>query len=614
MADVAGIAGSLFHEGPPATGRRARLGALAACVVLLAVTSPIAAAAAQQSPLVRIAITQNDKNWTPYTYQTGDPGYNVLTLMYDTLLWHDKDNNVIPWLAKDYKVSPDGLTVDITLRDNVKWSDGQPFTADDVKFTYDYILEFNHGRFTPEISGVLASTVITAPNKVSFKLKAPFAPFPTAPLADVTIMPKHIWQNIREPYPSVKGEQGLAVGTGPYKMVEYTPDKQYRLVANPDYFMGKVAVGEIDLHIIPDSTAQVLALRSGEVDAMAANLSPELVKELASVSGLKVLTGAGYTSSALTFNVARPPFDDVRLRQAIANAIDADGLVSQVLQGVGVAGSPGYVHPDNPFYKKGLRHEFDLAKANATLDQIGYRSKDGDGIRKSDAGKRLDFEILAASTSPIEVRTAEVIGTMLAKAGIKTSVTALTGAAKATRTGGFGGQTPDRDFDMQMTGLTAPAQDDPDRLRTALETWSAAAPNLNSGKWSNPQFDALLLAESRELDAAKRGALIGQMQDIIATDRPNVVLYYRNGGYGVRTAAYANWVYVRGKGVVDKVSFVTPENSAGATNTTAAGAASSTSKSDGSGGGRVAAIVLVVAAVVGGGFAFRSRRNRVERE
>ena len=465
--------------------RVSRMRVAAVLATMVAGLTPLASVA-QAPSTVRIAITQNDKNWTPYTYQTGDPGYNVLTLLYDTLLWHDKDNRVIPWLAKDYRVSPDGLTIDVTLRDNVKWSDGQPLTADDVKFTYDYILEFNHGRFTPEVKGVLDSTTVTAPNKVTFRLKTPSAPFPTAPLADVTIMPKHVWENIREAYPSAKGEQGLAVGSGPYKMVEYSPDKQYRLVANPDYFMGKPPVDEIILQIIPDSTAQILALRAGEVDAVAANLAPELVKELASVPGLKVLTGPGYTSSALTFNTARAPFDQVKFRQAVANAIDVDGLVSQVLAGVGVAGSPGYVHPDNPFYKKGLRHEFNLAKANATLDELGYRDRDADGTRKSADGKPLQFQILAASTNPIEVRTAEVIGTMLGKAGIKTSVTALTGAAKAARTGGFGGQTPDRDFDMQMTGLTAPAQDDPDRLRTALATWTPAAPNLNSGKWSNP--------------------------------------------------------------------------------------------------------------------------------
>lgn len=587
--------------------RRTRFALASAAAAMVATLTPLAAPA-QTGSQVRLAITQNDKNWTPYTYQTGDPGYNVLTLLYDTLLWHDKDNKVIPWLAKDYKTSPDGLTVDVTLHGNVKWSDGQPLTADDVKFTYDYVQEFNHGRFTPEVKGIVDTTTVVAPDRVTFRLKQPSPSFPIS-MADVTIMPKHVWENIREVYPSVKGEQGLAVGSGPYKMVEYTPDKQYRLVANPDYFMGKPAVDELVLQIIPDSSAQILALRSGEVDAVAANLSPELVKDLGSAPGLKVLTGAGYTSSALTFNTTRPPMDQVRFRQAVANAIDVDGLVSQVLSGFGVAGSPGYIHPDNPYYKKGLRHEFDVNKANATLDELGFRDRDSDGTRKSADGKRLQFEILANSAQPIEVRTAEVIGSMLAKAGIKTSVTALTGAAKAARTGGFGGQTVDRDFDMQMTGLTAPAQDDPDRLRTALETWTAANPNLNSGKWSSPQFDAVLKGESTELDPAKRATLINQMQDIIATERPNVVLFYRNGGYGTRSAAYANWAYVRGKGIVDKVSFVTPGEAAAGTATTAP------PSSGGGGGANRALIVVLVVLVLGGGlFALRSKRERAEKE
>lgn len=151
--------------------------AVVAALVLAVVSGSVASTGvdAQAPGRVRIAITQNDKNWTPYTYQTGYPGYNVLTIMYDTLLWHDKDNKIVPWLASDYKVSPDGLTVDVTIRDNAKWHDGRPLTADDVKFTYDYILQFNHGRFTPEVKGIVDTTTVTAPNKVAFRLKRPFA-------------------------------------------------------------------------------------------------------------------------------------------------------------------------------------------------------------------------------------------------------------------------------------------------------------------------------------------------------------------------------------------------------------------------------------------------------
>ena len=566
-------------------------------------------AAAQGSSSVRIAITQTDKNWTPYTYQTGYPGYNVLTLMYDTLLWHDKDNNLVPWLASEYKVSPDGLTVDVTLRENVKWHDGQPLTAEDVKFTYDYILEFNHGRFTPEVKGIVDTTTVTAPNKVAFRLKKPFAPFLSAPLGDVTILPKHIWDGIRETYPSTKGEQGLAVGSGPYKMVEYVPDKQYRLVANPDHFMGKPTVDELVLPIIPASSAQVLALRGGDVDAVAANLAPELVKELGSAPGIKVSTGVDYTTTAVTMNASKPPFDQPKFRQAVGYATDVDGLVGQVLAGFGTPGSPGFVHPDSPFYKKGLRHEFDLTRAGSLLDELGYRERDADGTRRAADGKPLQFEILANSGNPIEVRTAEVFGSMLGKAGIKASVVALTGAAKAARTGGFGGQSPERDFDFNMSGATAPVQDDPDRLRTILETWSPTNANLNAGKWSNPRFDELLRNASSELDPDRRKGVLSQLQDVIADDRPNVVLYYRNGGYAYRTEAYDSWVYVKGKGILDKVSFL-PASAAGAKPPAAAGG----QEGGGSGGGSSVVLLVLAGAAVAAGALFVWRRKGAERE
>lgn len=571
------------------------------------------AAGAQGSGTVRMAITQNDKNWTPYTYQTGYPGYNVLTLMYDTLLWHDKDNNLVPLLAKEYSVSPDGLSVDVTLREGVKWHDGRPLTADDVKFTYDYILQYNHGRFTPQVAGVLDTTTVTAPDRVTFKLKQPFAPFPSAPLGDVPILPKHIWEDINETYPSVKGEQGLALGSGPYKMVEYVPDKQYRLAANEDYFMGRPKVNELILPIIPENNAQILALRGGEVDAVANNLLPELVRELSSAPGIEVATGVDYTTTAVAMNASRAPFNESRFRQAVGFAIDVDGLVAQVLAGVGTPGSPGFLHPDSPFYKQGLRHQFDVARANALLDDLGYRDRDSDGTRRSADGRKLEFEILASSANPIEVRTAEVLGSMLGKAGIKTSVVALTGSAKVARTGGFGGQNPDRNFDFNMVGATAPLQDDPDRLRTILESWSPTSPNLNSGKWSNPEFDRVLAAQRGELDRAKRIALIGQMQDIIADDRPMVTLYYRNGGYAFRTAAYPDWVYVKGKGIVDKVSFVAAAAAEGATGATEV--ATGDADDDSGGGAGVAVAVAAAGAVlIGGGLVARSRRKGAEQE
>ncbi len=587
--------------------------AVVAALVLAVVSGSVASTGvdAQAPGRVRIAITQNDKNWTPYTYQTGYPGYNVLTIMYDTLLWHDKDNKIVPWLASDYKVSPDGLTVDVTIRDNAKWHDGRPLTADDVKFTYDYILQFNHGRFTPEVKGIVDTTTVTAPNKVAFRLKRPFAPFLTAPLGDVTILPKHIWEGISENYPSPKGEQGLAVGSGPYKMVEYVPDKQYRLVANPDYFMGKPAVEELVLPIIPDSNAQILALRGGEVDAVASNLAPELVKELGNAPGIKVATGVDYTTSAVTMNASKAPFDQPKFRQAVGFATDVEGLVSQVLAGFGTPGSPGFVHPDSPFYKKGLRHEFDLAKANSLLDELGFREKDPDGTRRSADGKVLQFGVLANSGNPIEVRTAEVFGSMLGKAGIKATVISLTGAAKAARTGGFGGQNPDRDFDFNMSGATAPVQDDPDRLRTILETWTPQNPTLNAGKWSNPQFDELLRRASSELDQSKRLELLGELQEIITNDRPNVVLFYRNGAYAYRTGAYDDWAYVKGKGIVDKVSFL-PASAAGREQPAARGAEEGGGSDGGSQTGLLVA-VLAVAALAGGGL-FLRRRKGAEQE
>src|SRR5437016_303067 len=98
--------------------------------------------------LLRIAILADEGMLTPYTFKFGNPGYNMLSLVYDTILQLDADNVPKPLLAKDVKVSPDGSTYDITLRSGVRWHDGQPLTAEDVKFTYEYFLKNTQGRFT----------------------------------------------------------------------------------------------------------------------------------------------------------------------------------------------------------------------------------------------------------------------------------------------------------------------------------------------------------------------------------------------------------------------------------------------------------------------------------
>lgn len=555
-----------------------------------------------QSPGLRIAITRDDKNWTPYTYQTGYPGPQVLALMYDALLWHDKEGKPVPWLASGYSVRPDGRAIDVTLREGVTFQDGRPLTADDVKFTYEYVQQYTHGRFTPEVSSL--DTVSTAGAlSVTFNLKEPSAAF-ISTLMDVPILPKHLWEGIRENYPSEKASQGLPVGSGPYKMVEYQPDKVYRFEANPTYFRGRPAVPEITLQVMPELNAQILALRTGEVDLVATNLPAELSREMQGTAGVRVATGSDYTTTLLFLNTTRYPFDQIAVRQAIGFAVDSDDLVRSVLAGSGTAASPGYIHPESPLHDRNLRHEFNLAKANALLDEGGFRQRDEDGTRRSADGRRMEYQILVSSADPVQVRTAEVLGSHLARVGIKASPLALTAAAVSARVGGAGGQSQERDFDLNIRAAGPGIQDDPDRLRIFFET---GAPQ-NVGKWSNARFDAVLRAQAQELDPARRAALVHQMENLLATERPAVVLYYRSGAYAFRPSAFDGWVYVQGRGILDVLSFV-PATEAEASNpptaATADGGSGSTPVVVAVGGG------LAVAGIV---VALIRRRSRGEQE
>jgi peptide/nickel transport system substrate-binding protein len=577
-------------------------GAAVALVGALVLGVPVPAATAADDgarKTLTVAIPDNQKNLTPYTAPFEDPGYGLVTLLYDTLLWHDHENNLVPWLAEDYSLTADGLNVNVTLREAVRWSDGRPLTADDVKFTYEYVQEFEHPRFTPAVKGAVAAVTTEGPRKVTFRLAEPRAAFLTSPLAEVPILPAHVWSNIRESYPSKKAEKDLPVGSGPFRVTQYKAGKSLQLDVNAGYFMTPSSIQRLNLQVVGDPGAQASAIRAGKVDALAVNLSPDTVRDLRAAPGVTLVTGSDYTTTALTMNTTRPPFDNAEFRRAVRDAIDLGAVVGAAADGLATPASPGFIHPESPFYRKDVVHEFDVGRANASLDRLGYSTKDADGVRKSREGRRLEFEILVDGADPIDVRAAQAVSTQLAAAGVNGRVVQLASATKSQR------ETSGPDFDFSVTSAGPEVQDDPGKLAGLLGTGGSR----NVGRWSNADFDAGITAQGAAIDRRQRIAILGDLQAILAAESPSVALFHRNGGYAFRSTAYGDWVYVKGKGIVDKLSFVravprSPSDRA---------AVPPPETGDDDGGGGVVAVVaglLVVAAILG--FLLFVRKGRVK--
>jgi peptide/nickel transport system substrate-binding protein len=341
-----------------------------------------------QAPALRMAITRDEGSLNPYTYQTGYPGWNLMTLVYEPLFTPDADNIPQPWLVRRHTVTPDGKTWTFTLHPNIRWHDGRPFTADDVKFTYEYVRRYAHSRWTSQVRGI-ESIEASGPTSLTVRLNAPSSGFMAQPLSDLPILPRHIWENITEPR-----RFNDVIGSGPYKVAEIKEGQFYRLVANDTYFAGRPKVRELIVPIIRDATVTFTALKAGEIDTTVRALSPELVAEFEKAAGIKVVRGAGYASTILQFSAEHPLLKDARLRQAIANAINTRLMVRLLLLGYGVVGSPGYIHPDSPFYNKAVTFTANKTKAVQLLNEAGYVDRNNDGIRDAPDGTALRFTLL----------------------------------------------------------------------------------------------------------------------------------------------------------------------------------------------------------------------------
>ena len=514
-----------------------------------------APAAFKQIDQLKIGTTSDESSWNPYTYISGYPGWPVLLMQFDTLMAFDLDSVPQPWLAKQVQVSTDNKVWTLTLESGVRWHDGKPFTADDVKFTIEYFQKNIHGRFSTPLRDV-ASVEVQGADKVVITTKTPKPGFRTQALADVPMMPRHVWETYTGD-PKKATDLKFNTGTGPYKLVEYQTDQLYRFQSNEDYFKGKPVTKSIVMPVIKEAAPAFAAVKTGDLDTTVRALQPELIKEFESTQGVKVIRGADYTSTALWVNVERKGLDRKEVRQAISLAIDRQKLIDTVFLGAATIGSPGFVHPANAFANKSITAKYDVAAANALLDRIGA-TRGADGTRVLN-GTPLRFEMLISSTGgPLRVRLAELTSQMLKDIGItstpkvleSTAYTALTWPQFDVRNG--------RNYDFAMAGWTAPTQFEAGRLVEQIHS-DPLVGGINVYGFKDPAGDRLSEQLRDEGDLEKRTALAQQMQTYIADQLPIITLLYADGVYAYRSTTFDGFKFQKGLGVFQKTSFIAPK-------------------------------------------------------
>ena len=458
---------------------------------------------------------------SPFGFNRG-PGLTRTSLVFDTLVWRDASGETIPWLATDWSLSDDELTWTFTLRDGVRWQDGEPLTAQDVVFSIEYYKTYP-GSWWAQVSEIESATVV-GENQVAVKMVRQFAPFLQNVAEVMFVLPQHIWQDVSDP--SAFTEPAAFIGSGAYKLVEFSKEEgTYLFEANPDFFLGTPYVRRIEF--VPTSD-DILALSNGDVGAFYqfGSVTEEMLAPFRE-EPFEIKQAPGEWGMFLYFNLEKEtPLQDVRVRQAIAHAVDRQAMVERVLYGFGGPGNPGHLPPANPFYNPDVvDYPFDLDTARSLLQEAGY---DGTPIQIA-----YSPDWIMAST-----RAVEIIEAGLSEIGIPLEhVTMDQATIDAAATEGS--------YEMLITGFGGLGSD-PDQLRTKFASTSQSSGFNRARGYANDEFDALADAQVSMVDTAERREAANQMQAILAQDLPALALYYTDRVAVYNAEVFDNWYFTPG--------------------------------------------------------------------
>ena len=458
---------------------------------------------------------------TPYGVYPRGPGSRKMGLVYDSLVGTDAKGKIVPKLADEWKASEDGLIYTLKLRSNVKWHDGKPFTSDDVVFTYSYMMKYlpvNGG-------GPAAVQQVEAVDEQTIKIKIKEADVDfLTNLSSWVMIPKHIWENVTDPN---NFTDNSAVGTGPYKLTDYSKEHgTYRFAANADFWGSKPRVNEIKF--VPAGEA-VLAFDQGEIDRN--SVTPDIVSRYENDTEYKIMRYETSWAYRLYFNMAkRPELAEKSFRQAIAYAIDRRELVDKIERGNAVPGSPGVLHPNNEYYNsKAAQYSHDIKKAKELLNSLGYKDADAEGILKNSRGEKLSFQLLCDDGS---ARMAEVIKQHLAEAGIEVVIKSVD---MKTRDARF----KDGDYELCING--SGNGEDLSELTNISGKGKATSTTAKTMGYDNPEVDKLYTGQQKEKDPEKRKEIMEKLQKIVAEEVPKLTIYYTNSLAVHRPAVYDGW-------------------------------------------------------------------------
>jgi peptide/nickel transport system substrate-binding protein len=455
----------------------------------------------------------------------------VIGMLFEGLVGSKPNGDLVPRLAQAMpQTSSDGTTYTFKLKPNLKWSDGQPLTSEDVLFTFNLMFapeykEVNSPRRS-DLEGHVASITAPDPQTIVFKMKAVWAPF-LALHAVREIMPKHVLGSLpAKAINTADFNSAPSATSGPFKFLRWDKGQQVVLAKNESYFDGTAHLDQYVYKVVPDSVTLVNQLKTGEIDF--GPVDPSLWDSLATVDTLDRLDPFGvptFTFYAYQLDPAKAAgkiFGDKAVRQALLYALDRQQMADKVyFKQATIADS---VEPPISWAHSSAKpsYGFDKKKAESMLDGAGW-AKGADGIRAK-GGVPLKFEMITNQGNKQRESLLQIMQQSWKDIGVDATPRLIQFPQLVTQI------TNQRTFDMFLVGFNW--NQDPDQSQLFAST-SANPGGFNGMQFKNSQVDSLLSQAASTLDQGKRKEAYAKFQDLMNEEAPAPILVFNKGLWAV---------------------------------------------------------------------------------
>lgn len=474
------------------------------------------AVSAQETPTKRGGVVQIPLATQPATFNPILPSELAAAIINWTMFspltavnpW---TNTLEPYLAESFEANDDLTVWTFHLRAGVKWHDGAPLTADDVKFTFDRARDPDEGATNAADFAKVVDVRVIDPLTVSVQLAAPDAFFAARlALGGNEIIPRHVLGGFTRLADAVDFNSKSPIGTGPFKMVRAVPGSFFELTRNDDFFLGAPNLDGLVFRVVPDGNTRVTQLLTGQLDWV--DIEPPQLPAVSNVRHVQVTAFDSLGYQIFAWNLRNPLFQDARVREAMMYAVDRRAMIATVSPGLGYVDDVYIPHaidwvprPDVQF------REYDPERALELMAEAGW-TKNSAGILEKD-GQEFSFYILVDRGDVQREQMGLILQQYFQDLGMRVEY------VLAERGGRWLEETTSRTFDTRLAAFPMPNIDWAQRLYTTNGPY-------NSQSYSNAEIDDLFTQVLATSDQAAQAALLERIGEILYQDPPNMILLF----------------------------------------------------------------------------------------